>query len=404
MKRKTSLLLLLLVITLLPTSVLATTEPIDLNPDLGTIEYPIETEPLQQPLEQPEHVKGKVIAITEEIKGQDFGGMRADIQIFEVEILTGEHKGTIIESENTMFGNPAYDLWVSEGDRVLLVLETGPDGNIQAYLMDFSRDSYLYAIIALFIILLLIVGRFQGVKAVITLGLTVFIIGMFMLPLLFQGHSPVLLALVTGFLVSTITFVIIGGFSRKSLAAILGTIGGLAAAGILSILMTNLMNLNGLSSDEAQMLMYIPQAVEFDFRGLLLAGILIGALGAVMDVSMSIASAMEEIYKKSKQLSFKELYESGMNVGKDIMGTMSNTLILAYTGTSIPLLLVLMAYEQPFMKLINMDFFATEILRALSGSIGLVLAIPITALIAGILLKANVKDIPDSTTSESQKS
>ncbi|OEH86894.1 hypothetical protein BHU72_01120 [Desulfuribacillus stibiiarsenatis] len=334
-----------------------------------------------------EHVKGRVIKIIEEKRNFDYGGgMKADMQRFEVEILDGTYKGKIIESENMMFGNPAYDLWVKEGDRILMFLEE-QDGVMQAHMMDFIRDRYIYLLVAAFILLLILIGRMQGVKSVITLGLTVLIIGKVMLPLLFQGYSPVPLALITGLAVSTITFLIVCGFTKKTLAASLGTLGGLTTAALLSIFISSLANLKGLSGEEAQMLLYIPQEITFNFRGLLLAGIIIGALGAVMDVSISIASAMEEIHKKSMNLSFKELINSGMNVGKDIMGTMSNTLILAYTGASIPLFLLLMAYEQPFIKLMNMDFLATELVRALSGSIGLIFAIPITAIISGFLLR-----------------
>ena len=135
------------------------------------------------------------------------------------------------------------------------------------------------------------------------------------------------------------------------------------------------------------MLLYIPQGIQFEFKDLLFAGIILGALGAVMDVSVSIASAIEEIYKANRKLSQKELFLSGMNIGKDMMGTMSNTLILAYTGSSIPLLLLFMAYETSIVKIINLDIIATEIVRSLSGSIGLILTIPITAAVSAFLAK-----------------
>ena len=168
---------------------------------------------------------------------------------------------------------------------------------------------------------------------------------------------------------------------------------GVLVAGLISYLVGSQINLTGMSADEATILLYIPQEITFDFRNLLFAGIILGALGAIMGVGMSITSSIDEIYKANNQLSVKELFDSGMNVGKDIMGTMINTLILAYAGTSIPLLLVFMAYETSMTKIINMDIIATEIVRALSGSIGLILTIPITALIASILIRgAKEKD------------
>lgn len=335
-----------------------------------------------------EYAKGEVVEIVSKELNKDYGaGMVADYQIIKVKILQGKYKDRIITIENSTTGNPAYDIWVEKGDRVLLILEILADDIFNGYIVDFQRDTYLLGLAILFIFLLLIIGKKQGFKAVITLGFTVLIIGKIMLPLLFKGYNPVVLALLTGIFVTALTLVIIGGFTWKTLSALLGTSGGLFTAAVISIIVGKLSNLKGLSGEEVQMLLYIPQEINFDFRGLLFAGIIIGSLGAVMDVSMSIASAMEEFKKIGDHLTFKELFKSGMNVGKDIMGTMSNTLILAYTGTSIPLLLLFMAYEQPFIKLINMEFLATEIIRALAGSIGLILAIPITAFVSAILFK-----------------
>lgn len=335
-----------------------------------------------------DYSKGQVVDILEEDYGQELGaGIKQDYQKLKVEIIAGEHKGQILEIENTTTDNPAFDFWLKKGDKVLLRLEMMDDNISNGFIVDYQRDTYIYWLIGLFFLLLIVIGRKQGFKSVVTLIITVAIVAKFTLPLLFKGHNPVLLALLTGVMVTAITLIIVCGFSKKTYAAIIGTTGGLAVASIIAIIVGNLSNLKGFSSQEAQMLLYIPQAVDFDFRGILFAGIIIGALGAVMDVSMSIASSMDEINSVSeKKLKLKELIKSGMNVGKDIMGTMSNTLILAYTGTSIPLLLLFMAYDQPFLKLINLEFLASECIRALSGSIAVVLAIPFTAIVAGFLM------------------
>ncbi len=357
------------------------------------------------PPAETEHVKAEVIEIVDEQHDIDLGsGLLIDVQTFRAKILGGDQEGEIIEIENTMLGNPAYDLWVSQGDHILVVLETLPDGTLVGYLMDYARDTYIYILLGIFALLLVFIGGRQGIKALITLAFTVLLIGYFTLPMLFRGLSPVLLALLTSLIASTVTFITVGGWTKKSFAAIFGAVGGLAITALLSILVSYLANLKGMTGDEEQMLMYIPQAIDFNFRGLLLAGIIIGALGAVMDTTMSIASTMDEIYKQNPSLTMKELINSGMNVGKDVMGTMSNTLILAYAGASIPLFLLLMAYEQPFVKLINMDFLATEVVRSLCGSIGLILAIPITALIAGFLLKSEKQptNLQESTNLQEQ--
>lgn len=336
----------------------------------------------------PQYTKGQVLEIINTELGKDLGsGLTMDQQTLNVKITSGPFKDQVFTTENSTSGNVAYDIWLAEGDKVLLYLETIDGELVNGYVMDFERDTYLFILIAVFILVLIAIGKRQGLKSVITLGFTLLVIGKFLLPLLFRGYNPVLLALISGIIIASVTFLIIGGITKKSFAAILGTTGGLLTAVAISIIFGKLTNLRGLSGEETQMLMYIPQDIQFDLQGLLFAGMMIGALGAVMDVSISIASAMQEIKNVGSKLSFKELFRSGMNVGKDIMGTMSNTLILAYTGASIPLLLLLMAYDQPLVKLINMDFLAIELIRALSGSIGLILAIPITALIAATLMK-----------------
>jgi uncharacterized membrane protein len=208
-----------------------------------------------------------------------------------------------------------------------------------------------------------------------------------MLPLILRGVNPILVSVITAVLVTVVTIFLVAGINHKSISAIAGTSIGVIVAGVISYVVGNQASLSGLSAEEATMLMYIPQGIQFNFRHLLFAGIIMGALGAAMDVGISIASAIDEIHKANPRLSSRRLFRSGMNVGKDVMGTMVNTLILAYTGTSIPMLLLFMAYETELSKVFNLDVIATEIVRSLSGSIGLILTIPITAIIASYYAK-----------------
>ena len=180
---------------------------------------------------------------------------------------------------------------------------------------------------------------------------------------------------------SAFTIFVVSGRNRKTITAILGTVGGVLSAALIALLIGQWAKLTGLGNEEAQLLAYVPQFRQLDYKGLLFAGIIIGALGAVMDVAMSIASSMSEIEQIHPKISNKELFKSGMNVGRDIMGSMSNTLILAYVGSSIQVLLLFYSFNVSTYAIINMDHMASEIIRAMAGSIGLVLAIPITALI-----------------------
>ena len=291
----------------------------------------------------------------------------------------------LFRSLNALMGHPLFDLYLTEGRRVILWGEVDQAGNLQqVYLQDYVRDIYLYAIGALFVVALVLVGRVKGVITIFTLVVTVLAVARVLLPLLIQGYSPIPATLLVASLITLVTLIGIGGLQRKMAAAAIGTVGGVIVAGFLAFTIGGAANLTGFSSEEAQMLLYM-ETGPIDVRGLLFAGIIIGALGAVMDVAMSIAAASHEVYCANPSICVREQIKSAMNVGRDVMGTMANTLILAYVGTTMPLLLLFMGYGTPFMSIINSDLVATEVVRALTGSIGLVAAIPLTAVASGLL-------------------
>lgn len=312
------------------------------------------------------------------------------MQKVTIEITSGKYKGDVREVENHLSENVAYNILVEKGDRVVVVIEEY-DGGYDVYISDYLRSNYIIYLVVFGILLILIIGRLKGVKSVISLGLTVASVVYILLPQILKGANPVPISIMISIGVTVITIFLVGGVNSKGISAILGTVAGVVIAGAISYLVGTKIHLTGLSAEEATMLIYIPQGIEFNFQNLLFAGIILGALGAVMDVGMSISSSIEEIYKANNTMTIKELFHSGMNVGRDVMGTMINTLILAYTGTSIPMLLLFMAYETSMTKIINLDIIATEIVRSLSGSIGLILTIPITAFVSSVLIKRQNK-------------
>ncbi|SCX95164.1 YibE/F family protein [Alkaliphilus peptidifermentans] len=324
--------------------------------------------------------RGKVIYV-EEVEADGF----LEGSLVTIEVLSGKYKGEQYTINHYITGSFAYDLPVKPGDKVLLIVEEYEDNSVDIYIADYIRDTYVFSVIGIFMILLIIIGKKTGVKTLITLGITITLVMKLLLPGILKGYSPILLTVITSILITFITIFIIAGINTKSMSAIIGVMGGVVIAGLITFIVGSQVKLTGLSNEEATMLMYIPQNIEFDFRGLLFSGIMLGALGAVMDVGISVASAMEEIKRVSPHIKAKELIVSGMNVGKDIMGTMTNTLILAYTGSAIPLLLLFMAYETSIIKIINLDIIATEIIRAVAGTIGLILTIPITAFASGVM-------------------
>jgi len=336
-------------------------------------------------------VRAKVVELLENTgnETEELGdGYYYESQFVKVRILEGEHRGktVIAEHSTTAYFSDYKTFRLKKGDRVFITYNLNEKGEpADVYVTDPVRESSLVFLSGLFLLLILIFGRGQGVKTVITLSLTVFMIIKIQIPLILKGYPPLLTSVLICSFVILIGFLIIIGWNVKALAAALGTVSGVIVAGALALITGTSARLTGLAHEETLMLMNIPQEVNFNFQGLLFSGIIIGAMGAVMDVGMSIASALYEIKETNPDTTFYQLVRSGLNVGRDVMGTMSNTLILAYTGGALNLMLLFTAYEVPFDQIINGDYMASEIVRALAGSIGLIITIPITTLIAAKL-------------------
>lgn len=340
-------------------------------------------------------VKGKIIEVISEDETRDPLSQQPTMnQILKVLITSGKYKGNEVTVINYQTDNPVFNIKVKNNDNVIVALEIGQAGDkiAEAYIADHLRQNELYLLLVFFVVLILAIGWRKGAKALCALLLTLVLIWGVLLPGFLQGYNPLLLTSVIAIIATVVTILIVGGRSLKSVTAISGTLGGVAVAGLLAFLVGKAAHLTGFGSEEAAMLLYVPQAAKLDIQGLLFAGIIIGALGASMDVSMSIASAVEEVKRVCPELKIWRLFQSGMNVGRDIMGTMANTLILAYTGSSLQLILIFMAYKESLLKIFNLDMIASEVVRALSGSIGMVMVIPLTSIIAALLYGRSKKE------------
>jgi uncharacterized membrane protein len=298
-------------------------------------------------------------------------------------INTDEEITTInYQPERSAFGSMEFH----EGDRVVVAV-VDQLGKTEYHINDFQRDNYIYLLIGLFVFCLLIFGRFIGFKSIIVIAFSCFLIlTVFINQILKENHLEIgLMVFLLCTVISMVSQTLISGWNKKTLAAILGTISGVAIAGILSKISIYFMHLTGLENEEAMMLK-ATALPHVDFQGILFAGMVLGALGAVMDVAISIASSINEVKQHSNEVHFKSLFKAGMNIGRDVMGTMSNTLILAYVGSSLPLILLISVQKDlSLTKIINLNLIATEIVRALTGSIGLICAIPLTACISAYL-------------------
>jgi len=330
--------------------------------------------------------KAIILEIVSDQKQDMGGGLESRLRILKVRITNGPFKGEIIEAHNFLEDNSIYNIEVNEGSQIFILPEFDSEGNIMnSYVTETVKDKYLIIITVLFIIILIIIGKFKGFKTAITLAITIVTIVKILLPLILKGYNPILISSVLAIVITIITLLIISGINRKTLSTIIGTSSGILIGGTLALIFGKLSNLTGLSNEEARMLVFIPQDISFDYKGILFAGIILASLGAVMDVSISISSSMLEIVKADPTIKKNYLISAGLNIGRDIMGTMSNTLILVYIGSTLPLMLLFLAYDISFIELINKDIIASEIIRALSGSIGLIMAIPISVFISASL-------------------
>ena len=302
----------------------------------------------------------------------------------KIKILSGKYKDFNYEIENLPQYNP-FNLKLNPGDKIVVYIEEFAD-HFEVYIQSYYRLGSFFFLIVIFILGLLWLGRWQGVKTIISLFLSIFLLVKVFIPLIFQGYSPIILAFAIAFLITILTLSLIMGFKKKMFIALAGTLTGLLIAFLFSLLFTKMAHLAGLGSEEARL--FIAKHQRINSQYLFLAGVLIGALGAVMDVAVSIASSLEELVKHNPRISRAKIFTAGINVGKDIIGTMSNTLIFAYVGTALPLLLLFSELGESYLKFFNFDFIGEEIVRAIGGTLGLIFVIPITAFWAAWWLKS----------------
>jgi len=302
--------------------------------------------------------------------------------------LSGDKRGSELSTRNLIPDNYAYAISVKANHKYILAVDNTTN---EIFVDDYYRQNTVLVLIAVFFIALLILGGMQGFKSVLSLVLTALAIVYALIPMINSGFDPVIASVLISIFCTVTTMLLVTGWSRKCAAAIIGTSTGIAVSAILALLTIKLAPLSGLASDEARILLgnisYNSKlhGQLLDFQGILAAGVIIGSLGAVMDVAISIASAANEIYLANTNQSRISFFNHLLNVGRDIMGTMANTLILSYTGSAIPLFLLLS--RETGLRVFNIEIIATELTAAIIGSIGLLVAIPLTALSAVYLFK-----------------
>lgn len=321
-------------------------------------------------------------------------------QILTFKILSGYFRGETVQVNNIWIGRAFGDRVMSKGEILFLEIPLRDPNNPEIGKVSmgeyFRTPLLLYLAGALGILMILVAGM-KGIRSILTLFVTVFSILYLLVPLTLSGFNPIVAALIIAAFLTVCTFILITGFSVKVISGVLGTLGGLTAVGVLSILSQNLMALTGMDQEfgflELGLALWRSGAQDWNFAGILSAGIILGALGAMMDVSMSISSSVHEVKQVNPNISVRQSIRAGLNVGRDIMGTMADTLIFAYLGAHmITMLLPRINFPEsgllyPFLRIVNEEATTVAIVQAVVGTIGLVLTVPIAATVAGFLTK-----------------
>ena len=329
-------------------------------------------------------IRAKVLEISnEEVISSGVG--RLGRQILTIKFLSGSHKGEVINATNHLTGSMEIDNFYNTGEIILAAIQEqeGKIKDVQA--IDLYRWPSEMGLLLIFIISLVIYAGSVGIRALISFLASVLIIWHILIKGVLAGYSPFILTFLVLIILSAVILFSIAGFNRKGLAAFLGTLAGLMVTALLSRFFGPEMGLDGMTAPFAQTLLF-KGYININMQEIFFCSIILGASGAAMDIAMDISASIDEIHKKRPDISLKELTHSGFTIGRAVIGTMTTTLLLAYSGGYITLLMLFSSQEANFSRMINFKLVSAEVLRILSGSIGLVLVAPLTAVIAAWIM------------------
>ena len=347
----------------------------------------------QEIYREAEQCVAKVIQ-TDESKIIDTGLVRSGEQRCQLEIVSGKFKGRTAEGVNMLNGSLEQDKLFREGDRAQVVVSYNADEILMVTMIDHDRIPMELVMGAIFILFLILFAGRTGVRAVLSFFLTVLAIWKLLVPLYLKGYNPIWTGLVFTLLLSVLIIALVYGFDRRCISAVSGTFLGILVTCLLGSLFTDLFQIHGAVMSSSDSLLYAGYQ-DLNLTRIFMASIFIGASGALMDLSVDITSAVHEVVEKRPDIGWKEAVRSGMNVGRSAMGTMTTTLLLAYSGGYIALLMVFMAQGTPLVNILNYKHVAAEMVHTVIGSFGLVTVAPFTALCAGVLLSQKKKDLEE---------
>ena len=306
---------------------------------------------------------------------------------FEARITEGEYRNEIVIAIQTrdefFFGGLIKE--VEPGDRILLTAFTEPIDEREWYFLSYVRINRALYLGGAFAALLLFFGRIKGLSALLSLGFTCSAIFAVFLPAVLSGRNIYIWAIIVCIFSIIVTLFLLNGINKKSYAAVAGCLGGVVGAGLITLFMNQVLLITGAIDADSRSLLALPIENQIDLTALVFAGIIIGAVGAVMDVAVSISSALWELKAQAPNMTFKDMFSSGINIGKDIIGSMTNTLVLAYIGSSLSIILIFIVYTNSLTELLNSELVIVELLQAIVGGMGILLTMPLTALVCASL-------------------
>lgn len=338
------------------------------------------------------YAPAKVTAVLSDNAQEDFEnaeGRRVGDQELEIRILSGDHKDEIMTVTNYM--SALFNVDVQQGDRIIVRIMTDENGSYYASVFNYDRGIVLGGFLLVFFILLAALGGKKGLGALAGLLLTLGCIWFILIPCLLRGVPAIPVTIAVSAVSAAAGLIFLNGYSKKTFCAVCGCVGGVLVSGIAAAVVGILSPMNGFNMQEAENLILYGADEGLKVSGLLVCGVLISALGAVMDVALGIASSVWEMKEQNPDASVGSLFRSGMQIGKDAMGTMANTLILAFAGSSLNMLILVQTYDIPFLQLINTDSIALEVVQSVAGSIGILLTVPLVAFISARLMACGKK-------------
>lgn len=332
-----------------------------------------------------QYYSATVLEVQNEDLGPDnyTGEFTVGVQEIRVKLTDGPYSGEEYTFTNHI--SRLYNTVVRKGTNIIVGAYLDEGEILDLTVSSYKRNHVMGLLGVIFCLLVVWIGKFKGLKSLISLVFTGVCIIFLMLPLMLGGMSPVLAAISIIFLSTFVTLWLVAGINKKSLTAIIGTLSGVLIATLVAYIFSDLAHLSGGTMQDTEALLYVSETSKLQVKGLLLASILVASLGAVMDVAMSISSSMFELVHVNSNLTTKELIRSGMNVGTDMIGTMTNTLILALAGGSLTTVILIYSATISEIQLINLDVLGTELIQGISGSIGIVITVPITVIIAAFM-------------------